>query len=289
MPRIEVEEAFQQAKAADGSGCEDAVVDVPGFVGVVDGATNQGDFDWLERTGLTGGAVAAQAIKSAVARLPRDATLGMALEALTRAVRGCYESVGILELVESNPVERIAASFALFAQEHDELWLVGDCQALLVANDQPLEVIRNAKQIDAITATARAAFLEAEVASGKTEDQLRQHDSGRAFIVPLLRQQRWFQNSRDVPELCYWVIDGFPLTKDDARVVRRPAACDRIVLATDGYPVLLPTREQSDRELRKLIDQDPLMYQVFKTTKGVAAQGADSFDDRAYVSIKIHR
>ena len=57
---------------------------------------------------------------------------------------------------------------------------------------------------------------------------------------------------------------------------------DEIVLASDGYPVIKPTLEQSETYLKTILERDPLCIKEFITMKGLVP-GNNSYDDRAYV------
>lgn len=59
-----------------------------------------------------------------------------------------------------------------------------------------------------------------------------------------------------------------------------------IVLASDGYPFLRPTLQESEAALRKLLAQDPYCIRSFVATKGTML-GNRSFDDRAYVRFRL--
>ena len=59
-----------------------------------------------------------------------------------------------------------------------------------------------------------------------------------------------------------------------------------IVLATDGYPQLKPTFEESEALLARIIERDPLCCREFLATKGVASD-AKTFDDRTYVRFRV--
>lgn len=61
---------------------------------------------------------------------------------------------------------------------------------------------------------------------------------------------------------------------------------DDIVLASDGYPFLEPTLDQSERALAELKASDPHLISRFPTTKGFEP-GLDSFDDRAYLRFTV--
>lgn len=58
--------------------------------------------------------------------------------------------------------------------------------------------------------------------------------------------------------------------------------CSRLVLASDGYPVLKETLAESEAVLRELMEKDPLCFRENKGTKGLV-KGNDSFDDRTYI------
>ncbi len=58
-----------------------------------------------------------------------------------------------------------------------------------------------------------------------------------------------------------------------------------IVLASDGYPKLKSTLKESEEELAKIIEIDPLCYKTYFSTKGLK-KGNFSFDDRTYIRFK---
>lgn len=55
-----------------------------------------------------------------------------------------------------------------------------------------------------------------------------------------------------------------------------------MILASDGYPKLFNSLIESELYLKKIINEDPLCYKLFKSTKGIN-KGKLSFDDRAYI------
>lgn len=54
-------------------------------------------------------------------------------------------------------------------------------------------------------------FLETDLQKGTTIEELRRNDTGRAFILPLLKQQQFFQNNPAAGMYWYPIIDGFPV------------------------------------------------------------------------------
>ena len=57
-----------------------------------------------------------------------------------------------------------------------------------------------------------------------------------------------------------------------------------IVLASDGYPRLMPTLRESEKELECLLAEDPLCIGDNIATKGLKV-GQKSFDDRSYIRL----
>ena len=59
------------------------------------------------------------------------------------------------------------------------------------------------------------------------------------------------------------------------------------MLASDGYPDLKETLAASEERLQEILDDDPLLFRKYKATKGMH-EGNVSFDDRAYVKLKVY-
>lgn len=79
--------------------------------------------------------------------------------------------------------------------------------------------------------------------------------------------------------ISYAVIDGFEIPTDKVKILR---AGREVVLASDGYPLLASTLDESEKLLHEQLKNDPLCINSFKATKGLM-KGNVSFDDRAYV------
>ena len=58
------------------------------------------------------------------------------------------------------------------------------------------------------------------------------------------------------------------------------------MLASDGYPTLLPTLHESEKALAQHLTDDPQNITDFIATKGLV-DGNVSFDDRAYIKLTI--
>ena len=80
----------------------------------------------------------------------------------------------------------------------------------------------------------------------------------------------------------YAVVDGFDIPQDKVRIIAVGESASEIVLASDGYPLLMPTLEASEQALQAQMATDPLNIGRFKATKAFLA-GNNSFDDRSYI------
>jgi hypothetical protein len=273
-----VTEQFLMAKTGSAADCEDAVVINSNYAAVIDGATSKTDRRWKTKTG---GRVVADILKKAISSLPAGCGAVEAVARLTGAITDFYKKNRSLEITEKDPSRRITASVALYSCTEREVWLIGDCQVIIGGEVHCLQKI-----FDQITASARSALLEIALAEGASIEDLRLNDPGREFILPLLRRQAILQNNLQAGELWFPVLDGFEVPPEGIRIYQIPAQGGEIVLATDGYPCLQPNLAASESVLQSLIDKDPLMFRSYKTTKGVTP-GNNSFDDRAYLRLKI--
>lgn len=258
--------------------CEDALYVGSHFVAVIDGATSKTERRW---DGKTGGRVAAEVMKEAFDHIPSDATARQTVDILTAAIQAFYKQHDATEIVQNTPVERVIACFVAISFVRKEIWFVGDCQCLLNQ-----ELIQYTKEIDTITANARSMFLEAEIAQGKSIEELRQHDTGREFILPLLERQMAFQNNPLLGQYWFPIIDGFNVPDEGIHVLSIADDIDTIVLASDGYPYLKGSLEASEQALQDVLHDDPLLFHTYKATKGLQDDNV-SFDDRAYVKIAL--
>lgn len=273
-----IEEQSLVAKTGTTESNEDLIHISPSFVAVIDGTTSKTTRLW---DGKTGGQVCAQLIDRVLAQLPGEATAEEAVGAITATIKDFYETQGVLEIVQADPSQRVTAALVVASFQRKEIWFVGDCQCML---DNRL--ILNTKPVDTITAEARAMFLETELQRGVTIEDLRQNDAGRAFILPLLKQQQLFQNNPAAGPYWYPIIDGFPVPDGGIRIEPIPQTTQIIILASDGYPVLKDTLAASEEELQRILESDPLLFRSYKATKGVQ-EGYVSYDDRAYIKLRL--
>ena len=212
----------------------------------------------------------------AIRHAPKDVTLHQLCNMLTRAFRRQYVSLFSNRIghLTNHPEDRLCASAVIFSRLRREIWMIGDCQCLLNG-----ELFENPKPYEDELATMRAAEVNRLLAEGVTVEQILAHDTARDTIIPHMLEAMRQQN------VSYAVIDGFPIPVDKVRVLTLDFQPWDVVLASDGYPFLCPTLEESEQLLAHQHHDDPLNIGTFKATKAFV-KGNNSFDDRAYIRFK---
>jgi hypothetical protein len=270
---MEIAETFIAAKTGRDRDCEDGIVVTDSLAAVIDGATDKTGYRFQ---GLTGGRYAMLACADALHSLDGGAD---ALETVA------HLSMVLAERLPPGlaPDERPEAAVTIYSRPRHEVWQVGD-----VGFWHPgarAGGIRPCKTVDRYTGILRAAVLRAHLADGVDSARLAETDPGRVAIAGLLASQGTFRNSRGVGRWAYGAIDGRPVPSELVAVHPVPGAAE-LVIASDGYPVILPTLASSEEQLATLIAEDPLCVGPLRGTKGVSP-GNISFDDRAYLRLRL--
>ena len=273
---MRVIEQYTQAKSTT-TPSEDAVVVTSSYAAVIDGATPKTSFRYP--TGETPGQYAARILAQAIAQLPRQAD---AYEATQRLTAALHQGPGIL------PCDRPIASCIIYSEARHEVWLLGDCHyATLSAHEPALQHFGHDKAIDHLLADWRRSVIVSYLQRGvMTPDQILADDPGRRIIQPHITGQVRFQNLGSSHRLAYCMLDGEPIPRQLIRIDVLADDVTQLILASDGYPVLLPTLRQSEERLQALLAEDPLCIGPLSGTKGLRP-GCDSFDDRSYLSIAL--
>ena len=175
----------------------------------------------------------------------------------------------------AHPEDRLTCSAVVYSRLNREIWMVGDCQCLING-----ELYDNPKPAEAELAAMRAAEVKRLLATGMTQEELLQNDIARPTIIPRMLETMQQQN------ITYSVIDGFPIDRLHVRIIPLDFRPWEIVLASDGYPVLCPTLQESEEMLSKQREKDPLNIGEFQATKAFHPD-FNSFDDRSYVRLKV--
>lgn len=261
-PVVNVVHARSVAKSVDASRNEDLVVVADPFYAVVDGATAK-----FDSSGESPGRRAAATVGTVLRDLTADATARSAVDLMTAALDA--------ERDGSSP-ESPTACLLVLAAHRDEVWVVGDGW---VAVDGTAR--RFGHPFEEAIASERARVLERAL---ETTDvaSLMADDVGRAAVLPRLRREAGLANGDDPSS--FGRLDGRPVPDRLVQVIALPPYWRRVVLASDGYPRLGDSLEETERLLAERLERDPLMIEDPPATKGLAP-GLVSFDDRSWLEI----
>lgn len=261
--------------------CEDGLVVTADFIAVIDGSTSKTPHHLSPD--MKNGRYAMVLISEYIQHeLKPESTVEDFCEGVTSYIYNkVYRLQGIEEQMQAHPEERLTASAILYSKAKNEVWMVGDCQAIidgkLYENNKPFEDIVARRRVELI----RQGFTPQEA---------------RKTIEPLLIQAMLEGQNKT-----YTVIDGFPIYQKGVKVVSLnapqknvetdvadslPLPTKEIVLASDGYPFLKPTLTESEEALAHLLAYDPQCTHEFIATKGIVV-GNKSFDDRTYIRFQI--
>lgn len=270
---MKIIEQFICGKKDDPALCEDVIVTAADFMAVIDGATSK---TCPNVAGVSGGRFAAQTAADAIRALSADIDGHSAIKQITQHLRAASAAHIDIEAAGEKP----ACCLAIYSRARREIWRVGDIGVLLDGAAHLLP-----KSIDDVTSTARAAMIEALLREGETVESLQADDKGRQFIFPLLQRQHLFANRADVGDFGFGVMNGDSVPEKFVDIISASGA-QEIVMASDGYPFLCAALAQSEEKLAHVLRDDPLLYKLHRSTKGMQA-GQVSFDDRSYLRFSV--
>ena len=270
--------------------CEDGMVVTDDFIAVIDGSTSKTPKHL--NPDMKNGRYAMMLISEYIREeLKADASVDDFCQGITTYIYNkVYEKLGVEERLKEHPEERLTASAILYSRTRNEVWMVGDCQAIIDG-----KLYENGKPYEQEIARKRVELIEQGLSPAEARKQ----------IEPLLIKAMLSGQNQT-----YTVIDGFPIYREGVKVVSVsdsssvqdpvPASdsvpcsdsasasgtisvsSSEIVLASDGYPFLEPTLAASEAALAEQIANDPQNIHSFIATKGIV-EGNKSFDDRTYI------
>ena len=270
--------------------CEDGMVITDDFIAVIDGSTSKTPKHL--NPDMKNGRYAMMLISEYIREeLKADASLDDFCQGVTAYIYNMvYEKLGVEERLKEHPEERLTASVILYSRTRNEVWMVGDCQAIIDG-----KLYENGKPYEQEIARKRVELIEQGLSPAEARKQ----------IEPLLIKAMLSGQNQT-----YTVIDGFPVYREGVKIVSvsdsssvqdSVSASDsvpcsdsvsasgtisvsssEIVLASDGYPFLEPTLAASEAALAEQIANDPQNIHSFIATKGIV-EGNKSFDDRTYI------
>ena len=276
--------------------CEDGMVVTDDFIAVIDGSTSKTPKHL--NPDMKNGRYAMMLISEYIREeLKADASVDDFCQGVTAYIYNkVYEKLGVEERLQEHPEERLTASAILYSRTRNEVWMVGDCQAIIDG-----KLYENGKPYEQEIARKRVELIEQGLSPAEARKQ----------IEPLLIKAMLSGQNRT-----YTVIDGFPIYREGVKVVSVSDSCSvqdsvpasdsvpcsdsvsasgtifvsssEIVLASDGYPFLEPTLAASEAALVEQIANDPQNIHSFIATKGIV-EGNKSFDDRTYIRFSVEK
>ena len=248
--------------------CEDGMVVTDDFIAVIDGSTSKTPKHL--NPDMKNGRYAMMLISEYIREeLKADASVDDFCQGVTAYIYNkVYEKLGVEERLKEHPEERLTASAILYSRIRNEVWMVGDCQAIIAG-----KLYENGKPYEQEIARKRVELIEQGLSPAEARKQ----------IEPLLIEAMLSGQNQT-----YTVIDGFPIYREGVKVVAlktKPVSSpNEVVLASDGYPFLKPTLAESEAALAEQIANDPQNIHSFIATKGIV-EGNKSFDDRTYIRL----
>ena len=270
--------------------CEDGMVVTDDFIAVIDGSTSKTPKHL--NPDMKNGRYAMMLISEYIREeLKADASVDDFCLGVTAYIYNkVYEKLGVEERLKEHPEKRLTASAILYSRTRNEVWMVGDCRAIIDG-----KLYENGKSYEQEIARKRVELIEQGLSPAEARKQ----------IEPLLIKAMLSGQNQT-----YTVIDGFPIYREGVKVVSVsdscsvqdsvpasdsvpcsdsasasgtiPSSSSEIVLASDGYPFLKPTLAASEAALAEQIANDPQNIRSFIATKGIV-EGNKSFDDRTYI------
>jgi hypothetical protein len=257
--------------------CEDMIYKGDRYIAVIDGCTSKNN---IKYENMSGGMMAAKLIYNTFME-NKDIDFSKMMTKISENFILKYKEYNI---DSNNHKNRMSAVMIVFDRCKRVLYSIGDCQCLIV--DQGFEtIISNEKKVDEIMANSRSLINQYLINSKQeTLQSLMKEDKGRDFINPLLLSQSSFENK--ITEFGYGTINGFEIPSKYIKSYEISPTVSKIVLASDGYPKVFNNLKESEKYLKYILENDPLMISLFKSTKGLK-EGYYSFDDRAFISFSI--
>ncbi len=277
---FQVIDSFLKGKDEAPEKCEDFLIINDGFIGVIDGATAKGNPLFYEPK--TSGRIAGELICS-ILENSKNWNLDAAtiIDIINKEFICFYKNKNIFEHVSLHIVDRLIASMVLFSINKNQIWSIGDCQ-FIIDN----KIYNNQKYSDLAISEVRNLFVLSLINQGYSAEEINNSTETRELILPFLKSALLFQNKKNnFSKFDYYVIDGFFSDLKKIKIININNNISQIIMATDGYPQIKLTLEESEIYLQHICENDPLLLTVSGALKMIDGNRG-CYDDRAYVKLK---
>ena len=179
--------------------CEDGMVVTDDFIAVIDGSTSKTPKHL--NPDMKNGRYAMMLISEYIQEeLKADASVDEFCQGVTVYIYNkVYEKLGVEERLKKHPEERLTASAILYSRTRNEVWMVGDCQAIIDG-----KLYENGKPYEEKIARKRVELIAQGLSPAEARKQ----------IEPLLIKAMLSGQNQT-----YTVIDGFPIYREGVKVV----------------------------------------------------------------------
>ena len=234
---------------------------------MIDGVTPKSNFSYK---GKSTGRLAAECVAQAVKEAEKTDDCSCIIRRCNEKFQDFYRSV---EFPYDKKEKGLQAAAIIYSDHFREIWMIGDCQAMVDGTEY-----QQPKKSDVILSQFRSLMMALDTEAA----------DARARIEPWILKATAFANKRG-SAYGYSVLNGEEIPEELIKVIRLSefsGSEHEIILASDGYPVLKPTLQQSERELEYIMREDPQCCRLYESTKGLKS-GNKSFDDRTYIRFQI--
>ena len=147
--------------------CEDGMVVTDDFIAVIDGSTSKTPKHL--NPDMKNGRYAMMLISEYIREeLKADASADDFCQGVTAYIYNkVYEKLGVEERLKEHPEERLTASAILYSRTRNEVWMVGDCQAIIAG-----KLYENGKPYEQEIARKRVELIEQGLSPAEARKQI---------------------------------------------------------------------------------------------------------------------
>lgn len=262
------------SKTGDSRGNHDAVVVNENYIGVIDAYQARG---WRAWDGKPAGIFARDIIVAGLEALIADTSAEDAIRTLEHALQG--ESAHAMQAMDDEVVAFPMARLLVYSVAHKQIWRLGD-SPFAIDGELHYELSPALQEAAAKRCEVMKHFLENPKSDLK---DLVNNDYGRSAAMDLIVAE---ERRVDGVE----VLSGRPDVDIDTLLshleVVDVASGQELILATDGFPRVLATLEESQAWFAAQRARDPLFINDFKSLRGASDDEA-GYDDRSYVRFLV--
>jgi hypothetical protein len=275
---MEVIEFFVEGRLGDVTLCEDKLCVNDNFIAVFDGVSDRNGSLWS--SGRKGGRFAAEVLSLALhEQVPFNASAEQCIEIINGALSRAIEE----NMPDGFNADHPGACAVIYSRDRQEIWRVGDC-AFMIEGQAKYGYM----PIDQVMVDFRRAYIESLLIEGRSFEEIGSAEIDAAWepLMPLLSRQHYFANLNSDSKYAYGVINGTLIPQRLIETFSVNKEGDEVILASDGYPKILPTLEDTEYFLNQVNKNDPLRIGDYPHLR-MKKPSWKNVDDRAYIRFRV--